>query len=225
VTILNFPPIDQADENGLLAIGGDLEVKSLLKAYQSGIFPWPISIDFPLAWFAPDPRGVIDLKDFHVSKSFKKFLARTNMKVEFNQNFESVIMNCAMAKRKDQAGTWITDQIIDSYINLHREGYAYSVETYLYKDGVKRMVGGLYGTCISNFISGESMYHIEDNASKLALYTLIEFLKAKGIEWLDTQMVTPVIKSMGGKEISRSEFMQRISQLNMDALIKPDFNT
>ncbi|PIK16166.1 leucyl/phenylalanyl-tRNA--protein transferase [Halobacteriovorax sp. JY17] len=223
MAILNFPPIEQADENGLLAIGGDLEVKSLLKAYQGGIFPWPISEDFPLAWFAPDPRGIIDLKNFHLPKSFKKFLSRTKMTVEFNSNFESVIMNCAMAKRKEQAGTWITDQIIDGYINLHHAGYAYSVETYLYKDGRKRMVGGLYGTCIGNFFSGESMYHIEDNASKLALYTLIEKLKTMGITWLDTQMVTPVVQSMGGSEISRNEFMERLSKTDIDSASIPKF--
>lgn len=221
MAILNFPPIHQADENGLLAVGGDLEVQSLLKAYQNGIFPWPISEDFPLAWFAPDPRGVIDFDDFHISRSFKKFLNKTKMTVEFNQNFENVIINCSLANRKDQAGTWITDQIIESYINLHKAGYAYSAETYLIKDGMKRMVGGLYGTCISQFFSGESMYHIEDNASKLALYMLIEKLKSMGINWLDTQMVTPVVQGMGGKEIDRSEFMKRLSLTNIDSFLVP----
>ncbi len=221
MAILNFPPIHQADENGLLAVGGDLDVESLLKAYQNGIFPWPISDDFPLAWFAPNPRGIIDFEDFHVSKSFKKFINKTKMTVEFNKNFENVIINCSLANRKDQAGTWITDEIIESYIKLHKAGYAYSVETYLFKDGMKRMVGGLYGTCISHFFSGESMYHIEDNASKFALYVLIEKLKLMGITWLDTQMVTPVVQAMGGKEVERSEFMKRLSKTDIESYLIP----
>lgn len=221
MAIHNFPPIEQADENGLLAIGGDLEVSSLLTAYKNGIFPWPISDEFPLAWFSPDPRGILDFENFHISKSFKKFLARTDMTIEFNTNFESVIMNCSMAKRKDQAGTWITDHIIEGYINLHKAGYAYSVETYLNKDGMKRMVGGLYGTCISNFFSGESMYHIEDNASKFALYALVEKLKSMNITWLDTQMVTPVVKSMGGNEITRDDFINRLKKTNIESLLVP----
>ena len=115
----------------------------------------------------------------------------------------------------------ITSQIIDIYIKCHNAGYAYSVETYIHKDEKKLMVGGLYGTCIGDFFSGESMYHIEDNASKLALYTLVEKLKEMGITWLDTQMVTPVIQSMGGREISREVFMERLSKTDISLGLPP----
>lgn len=226
MSILEFPPVESADENGLVAIGGDLEIESLLLAYESGIFPWPISEDYPLAWFSPDPRGIIKFSDFHVSKSFKKFIKKTELIVEFNQNFETVIMNCAVAKRKDQDETWITDQLIQNYINLHRAGYAYSAETYKIENGKKYLVGGVYGVCISNFFSGESMYYSEDNASKLALYKLIEKLRSNGISWLDTQMVTPIIKDLGGSEITRNEFLKLVEKSDISKRATPIlFNT
>lgn len=223
MAILKFPSVDKADENGLLAIGGDLEVKSLLLAYESGIFPWPISQEMPLAWFSPDPRGILEFDDFHVSKSFKKFLNKTSFTIEFNHNFEAVIMNCAMAKRKEQDGTWITDEIIGHYIDLFRKGYAYSAETYFEDNGYKRLVGGVYGVCISNFYSGESMYHVKDNASKFALYHLIQKLKSGGITWLDTQMVTPVVESIGGREIEREKFIEMLNKTNIHQRIVPNF--
>ncbi len=222
MAILKFPSVDKADENGLLAIGGDLETESLLLAYESGIFPWPISEDMPLAWFSPNPRGILEFKDFHMAKSFKKFLKKCTYTIEFNQNFETVIMNCAIAKRNDQDGTWITDEIISQYINLFKNGYAYSAETYLESNGIKRLVGGVYGVCISNFYSGESMYHIEDNASKFALYHLIQKLKAGGVKWFDTQMVTPVVESIGGKEVDRENFIEMLNATDIHKRIKPN---
>jgi leucyl/phenylalanyl-tRNA--protein transferase len=226
VSILEFPPVENADENGLVAIGGDLEIDSILLAYESGIFPWPISEDYPLAWFSPNPRGILKYDDFHLSKSFKKFLKKTDLFVEFNQNFETVIMNCAIAKRKDQDETWITDQLIADYINLHRAGFAYSAETYKIENGNKYLVGGVYGVCISNFFSGESMYYSENNASKLALYELMNKLNQNGISWIDTQMVTPVISHLGGSEISREKFLELISIADINKRIIPKiFNT
>ena len=226
MSILEFPPVDSADENGLIAIGGDLEVDSLLLAYESGIFPWPISEDYPLAWFSPNPRGILKYENFHTSKSFKKFLKKTELHVEFNQNFETVIMNCAIAKRKDEDETWITDHLIQNYIDLHKAGYAYSAETYKIENDKKYLVGGVYGVCISNFFSGESMYYAEDNASKLALYTLMEKLNEKGISWLDTQMVTPIIKDLGGAEVSREDFLELIRKSQIKKRLVPKvFNT
>ena len=226
MSILKFPPVESADESGLLAIGGDLEVDSLLLAYENGIFPWPISEDYPLAWFSPDPRGILRYEDFHCSKSFKKFLKTSNYWVEYNQNFSDVIANCAKAKRKDQDDTWITDQIIQSYIDFNKCGLAYSAETYELVNGKKTLIGGLYGVCIGNFFSGESMYYAKDNASKFALYELMKKLHENGIEWIDTQMVTPVIKDLGGIEIKRSKFLEMIKQSQVESRLPSKvFNT
>ena len=218
MVIDRFPSTEEADEYGLLAIGGDLEVSSLLLAYSQGIFPWPISDEFPLAWFSPDPRGVLDYQDFHISTSLKKILKSDQFEVRFNTNFKEVIDQCAKVPRKSQQGTWITPQIINAFIQLHKSGHAYSVE--VYNNQTQQLVGGLYGTCIGNTYSGESMFHLESNASKVALAYLMEKLHAHGINWLDTQMVTPVVESMGGKEIPRKEFIKRI-KLNQK---KPEFN-
>lgn len=203
MAILEFPPIDSADENGLIGVGGDLETESLLLAYSQGIFPWPISKEYPIAWFSPDPRGILFYNNLHLSKSFKKFLNNHHYEIKFNHNFESVILNCSRIKRAHENSTWITDEIINAYIDFHRKGFAYSVEVYA-KD---KMVGGLYGVNINNYFCGESMFHAEDNTSKLALYTLMSFLNQKNIGWLDTQMVTPVVKNMGGIYIDRKDFI------------------
>lgn len=207
MAIADFPPVEQADEHGLLALGGDLELESLLLAYTRGIFPWPISDEYPLAWFSPDPRGILAFDKLHISKSLRKFLKKNPYEIRFNTNFDAVIMNCAKVPRSDNQGTWITEDIINSYINLHKQGFAYSVETYL--DNV--LVGGVYGVCINRFYSGESMFHTADNASKVALIALLYQLKQKDIGWLDTQMVTPVVESLGGVEIDREIYLKMLA--------------
>jgi leucyl/phenylalanyl-tRNA--protein transferase len=204
MAIIEFPPVENSDEHGLVALGGDLELESLLLAYSKGIFPWPINEEYPLAWFSPDPRGILAYDKLRLSKSFRKFLRKNPYEVKFNCNFEAVILNCARAKRSDQNSTWITQEIIDAYIELHKQGYAYSIETYL----EDRLVGGVYGVCINRFYSGESMFHLEDNASKVALVSLMYMLKQRDILWIDTQMVTPVVESMGGVEIPRETFLK-----------------
>jgi leucyl/phenylalanyl-tRNA--protein transferase len=213
MTILSFPPIENADENGLVAIGGDLDVDSLKLAYSQGIFPWPISEELPLAWFSPDPRGILQYKHLHISTSLKKLMKREKFKIKFNSNFEAVILNCARVKnRKDGPSTWITNEIIEGYINLHRAGHAYSVEAFLDIDGEEKLVGGMYGVCIGGNFSGESMFYNEPNASKVALVTLMERLNQNGISWLDTQMVTPVVENLGGHEIPRDLFLNKLTQ-------------
>ena len=204
MAIIEFPPVHESDEHGLVALGGDLELESLLLAYTKGIFPWPINDEYPLAWFSPDPRGILAYDKLHLSKSFRKFLKKNPYEVKFNTNFKAVIMNCAEVKRVDQLSTWITQDIIDAYIELNKQGYAYSIETYL----DDRLVGGVYGVCINRFYSGESMFHLEDNASKVALVSLMYMLKQRDILWIDTQMVTPVVESLGGVEIPRETFLK-----------------
>ncbi len=208
MAITSFPPVKSADESGLVAIGGDLEISSLLLAYGKGIFPWPISNEFPLAWFSPDPRGVMDFSELKVSRRLQRYLKNLNLEISTNTNFESVIMNCAQIKRKGQAGTWITKEIIDGYIDLHRAGFAYSIEGLL--NG--KLVAGLYGVVVRGCVSGESMFTFEPNASKGVFLALMHLLQKAGIHWLDTQMVTPVISGLGGKEIPRKDFLQRLSR-------------
>lgn len=208
-----FPPVETASPEGLLAVGGNLDLETLLTAYKSGIFPWPISEDSPLTWFSPDPRGILFLKDLHISRSFVRFMKKNPYQISFNQNFDKVIQNCSEVKRKHEKGTWISPEIIDGYNMLFQAGYAYSVEVYR----EKKLVGGLYGVCIGELISGESMFHIEDNASKVAFFSLMEILKKHNIQWIDTQMVTPIISSFGGIQISRNEFIRKIKKINLDS--------
>jgi len=203
-----FPAVESANEDGLVAVGGDLEIDTLQVAYQSGIFPWPISLDFPLAWFSPNPRGILVIEEMHLSKSFQKFLKKNTYHVTFNQAFEEVIRQCARALRKDQPSTWITPEIVDGYERLFKKNLAYSVEVW----DQEELIAGLYGVSMGDFISGESMFTKYDNASKLALYMLLVRLKDKKIDWLDTQMVTPVVAGFGGKYIPRPTFLQMLQK-------------
>lgn len=205
-----FPPIESASSEGLLAIGGKIEPETLRVAYHQGIFPWPISNEAPMTWFSPDPRGILEFNNFYISRSFKKFIRRTSYQVKFNENFETVIRSCAEVVRKHESSTWISEEIIQGYLKLFKEKCAYSVEVY---DGEK-LVGGLYGVCFGEIITGESMFHLETNASKFGLYKLVEKLSEKKISWLDTQMVSPLLESMGGINISRAEFKRRLLGLN-----------
>ncbi|RLA65579.1 MAG: leucyl/phenylalanyl-tRNA--protein transferase [Epsilonproteobacteria bacterium] len=209
MAIVSFPSIEKADEEGLLALGGDLEIPSLLLAYKQGIFPWPLGADYPLAWFSPDPRGILRHKDLLISKSLKKILRQEKFEVKFNHDFPSVILNCAKSNnRKDQNGTWITEDIILSYINLHFAGHAYSVETY-FED---KLVGGMYGVQIGAYVSGESMFYTRSNASKVALVSLMEYLHQQKIDWLDTQLINPFLEKMGALEISRVDYIKMLDK-------------
>ncbi len=206
-----FPPVDSADPDGIVAVGGDFEIDMLMSAYAQGIFPWPVSEQYPRVWFSPDPRGIIELHNLHIPRSFKKFLKTTDFHITFNQDFEKVIELCATVKRKDQPSTWITDELKEAYINLFNHKLAYSVEVWNRKG---LLVGGLYGVVMGEFISGESMFMLEENASKFALYSLCLHLKEKNISFLDTQMITNVVELFGGKYIPREDFINRIKGLD-----------
>jgi leucyl/phenylalanyl-tRNA---protein transferase len=210
--IEQFPPIESSDSTGLLAIGGDLEIPSLLLAYSQGIFPWPINDEIPLAWFAPDPRGVLKVDQLHVPRSMKRAIRKgeeSGWHIKINQDFHQIISECANpANRNEADGHWLTDNMVTAYTELHHQKLAYCLGAYSDKD---ELIGGIYGVWMGKFVSGESMFHHCTNASKYCLISLINLLKQHGIEWLDTQMLTEVVASLGGQEISRTTFMRLLA--------------
>ncbi len=207
--MLLFPPIETADDSGLLAFGGDLEVDSIVSAYRQGIFPWPIDEKYPLAWFSPDPRGILFLEDMHLPQSFEKWRKKTTFTVKFNHNFHQIITHCANSPNRQQGNqTWIYPPIIEAYCALFKKGLAYCVGVY----DNSTLVGGLYGVRIGKYITGESMFYLKTNASKLALYSLLTELITQEISWIDTQMVTPTLQSFGGKEIPRDHFINLLKK-------------
>jgi len=202
-----FPDPRSTLADGLVMVGGSLSVERLLEAYSFGIFPWPQD-DLPVLWFSPEWRGVLDFKDLHVSQSFLKLWRKKKFKITVNKSFETVIRSCRIQRRPGQLGTWITPEMERAYIDFHRAGYAHSVECWL--DGM--LVGGVYGVYVGGVFSGESMFYTVSNASKVALYALIEKLKSEGHSWMDIQMVSDGLKSWGGKYIHRDQFLQRLNQ-------------
>ncbi|MBI2520638.1 MAG: leucyl/phenylalanyl-tRNA--protein transferase [Bdellovibrio sp.] len=207
MAIRAFPPLAQADEHGLLALGGDVEVPSLLLAYCQGIFPWPIDPEVPMAWFSPDPRGIVDFHKIHLPHSFIKAWRKTPFRVTFNHDFVKIINSCAnIHSAQGSKATWITQEIIDAYIALYEAGHAFSVETWLEED----IVGGLYGVSLGNYVSGESMFYLKPHASKVALAVLANSLLPRNVTWLDTQMITPATQAMGGEYITRKEFVKKL---------------
>ncbi|NRF41663.1 leucyl/phenylalanyl-tRNA--protein transferase [Pedobacter foliorum] len=193
-----FPNPALADPDGLLAVGGDLSIERLLLAYQNGIFPW-FSDDDPICWYSPHERCVIYPSQVKVSKSMAKILKSGTFVITFNKAFREVIVNCAKVGRKDQPGTWITQEMQDAYINLHEKGYAKSVE--VWKDGA--LVGGLYGVEVDDVFCGESMFSLLSNASKTALIWLCQTNKFKLI---DCQLPNDHLMSLGAEMISREQY-------------------
>mgnify|MGYP002381525456 CR=1 FL=1 len=211
---LIFPPINGA-EDGIVAIGGDLSVERLLVAYKSGIFPW-YSENEPIVWHAPEQRFVLMLSQIHISKSMHRVLNSNKFKITFDENFEFVINQCANITRKDQQGTWILPEMINAYTELHKKGYAHSVE--IWKEDT--IVGGLYGVSIGRCFFAESMFHTESNASKFALIKLSAFLKQHNFTFLDAQVFSEHVATMGAHEIPRNEFMNLLKdELNYPSLI------
>jgi leucyl/phenylalanyl-tRNA---protein transferase len=200
-----FPPPDYADPSGLLAVGGDLSSERLLEAYRVGIFPW-YSDDQPILWWSPDPRFMLELDEFKISRSLQKTLRRNIFQVTFDRVFEEVIAACSVVPREGQRGTWITQEMRDAYLELHGLGYAHSVESWF---GGK-LVGGLYGVSLGKAFFGESMFHHKTDASKVALATLVEKLKSWGFHFIDSQMTTEHMMSLGAKEVPRRIFLKRL---------------
>lgn len=201
-----FPPVEDALEDGLLAMGGDLQANRILLAYQKGIFPW-FSGDVPL-WWSPDPRFVLYPEHLKVSKSMKVLLKRNSFSVTTNQQFARVIEACAQAERKEQDGTWITKEVANVYSQLHQMGIAHSVEAW--QHGV--LVGGLYGLKMGKVFFGESMFSHVANASKYAFITYVQQLIKEGIQLIDCQVYTTHLESLGAVLIPRKKF---IAELNI----------
>jgi leucyl/phenylalanyl-tRNA--protein transferase len=206
--VLRFPDPRNTGPEGLLALGGDLSAETLLLAYRQGIFPWPIEGAPALTWFCPPERGVIDFAELHIPRSLKLFRKKSPYRYSFDQAFERVIDHCQAAYRRDQPGTWITPEMREAYVEFNREGYAHSVEAWDTVTG--ELVGGLYGVYFKGAFAGESMFHTAPNASKLALLHLIDSLQAHGITWMDIQVMTPHMKALGAKLISRDDFLDRL---------------
>lgn len=206
-TELVFPPVEMADEDGLLAIGGDLGTERLLLAYSKGIFPW-YNEDEPICWWSPDPRFVLFPAELKVSKSMRAVLGNGKFRFTTNKAFDRVIQNCKTVTRKGQAGTWITPAVQKAYRLLHEKGYAHSAETWL--DG--KLVGGLYGIRLGNIFFGESMFSLEKNASKFAFLNYVQYLQKEHVQIIDCQVYTEHLESLGARMISRESFTRIIAE-------------
>ena len=202
-----FPDLSEADEDGILAIGGDLSVERLLCAYRNGIFPW-YNEDDPIIWWSPDPRCVLFPDKLRVTKSMKQVLQNGRFRFTINKAFPKVINACKTVDRKDGFGTWINQDIVDAYTKLHEAGYALSAETW--REGM--LVGGLYGIKLGNVFFGESMFSTESNASKFAFINLVNQLKKNGLQLIDCQQKTEHLMSLGAEMMSRAEFIRILNK-------------
>ena len=201
-----FPPVTEATEDGLLAIGGDLSTERLLLAYRNGIFPW-FNEDEPPLWWCPHPRCVLFPTELYISKSMKQLLKRNAFTVTVNRAFEEVIDLCG-ATRKEQEGTWITDEIMDAYIQLHRLGFAVSIEAW----NNNELAGGFYGIRMGKVFFGESMFSRQSNASKYAFISYVQQLQKEGVVLIDCQVYTEHLVSMGARMIDRDLFLSMVKE-------------
>ena len=202
---LKFPPVQFAEPDGLLALGGDLSTERLLLAYKSGIFPWYEGED--ILWWSPNPRFVLIPEELKINKGIKPLLKKGEFKFTMNQAFKDVISHCKEIKRPGQEGTWITDEVEKAYCRLHDLGYAHSAE--VWKDD--KLVGGLYGIRLEKVFFGESMFSKVSNASRYAFIRYVQFLKDDGVALIDCQVYTEYLETFGARMINREDF---ISQLN-----------
>jgi len=202
-----FPPVEVADSDGVLALGGSLAPEWLLDAYGHGIFPWPFNEDAPIAWWSPDPRAIIELERFHVARRLRRTLRSGRFEVTCDGDFSGVIRGCATAGGR--AGrTWITPAMIEAYTRLFELGHAHSVEAWF--EG--RLVGGTYGVAIGGLFAAESKFYQVRDASKVALAHLVAHLRARGFRLFDIQQLTPHTARLGAIEIPRKTYMRRLAQ-------------
>jgi leucyl/phenylalanyl-tRNA--protein transferase len=211
-TDLWFPDVEESTEEGIVAVGGDLSVERLILAYSRGIFPWYSSDKSPILWWSPDPRFVLFPENLIVSKSMRPYFNQNKFKVTWDQNFEDVIKNCQKIDREDQPGTWITSKMLAAYIQLHKKGYAHSVEVWLNNE----LVGGLYGISLGKVFFGESMFAKVSNASKFGFISLVNQLKQKGFLLIDCQQETKHLESLGANAIKRKDFIDILNDNNIE---------
>ncbi len=204
---LRFPDPRWAPADGLLAVGGDYSPERLLVAYAQGIFPWP-SAELPYAWFSPNPRAVLVPSQLHVPRRLLRTLRQARFRVTFDTAFPAVIRGCAASPRQGQAGTWITPPLIAGFVELHRLGFAHSVETWQ----SDRLVGGLYGTSLGAMFAAESMFYCAPDASKVALVTLVAQLARWGFLLFDCQVLTPHAARFGAQEWPRGRFLRELAR-------------
>ena len=211
-TDLWFPDVEESTEEGIVAMGGDLSAERLILAYSKGIFPWYSSDKSPILWWSPDPRFVLFPENLIVSKSMRPYFNQNKFKVTWDQNFEDVIKNCQKIDREDQPGTWITSKMLAAYIQLHKMGYAHSVEVWLDNE----LVGGLYGISLGKVFFGESMFAKVSNASKFGFISLVNQLKQKGFLLIDCQQETKHLESLGANAIKRKDFIDILNHNNIE---------
>lgn len=206
---VEFPPPDHAlsEPNGLLAVGGDLSPERLLEAYTRGIFPW-YEASQPILWWSPNPRAVLFPKQVHISKSLRKTLRRRTFQVTVDRCFRDIMIHCATTARRGQDGTWITPEMLEAYCEMHRLGYAHSIEVW----HQQQLVGGLYGLAIGRVFFGESMFSTMTDASKTALVYLCRQLDDWGFAVIDCQVSNPHLLSLGAEEIDRAVFSRLLSE-------------
>jgi len=195
-------PDPRTAQDGLVAVGGEMSVERLLEAYRSGIFPWTSD---PVTWWSPDPRAVLDLGTIHIPRRLQAEVRKHPYRVTFDSAFDVVIEACAAAPR-DEDETWITEEFLDAYKSLHRAGFAHSIE--LWREG--QIVAGIYGVAVGGLFAGESMFHRETNASKIALILLQQRLRDWGFTLFDTQVLTAVTEMLGARLIAREEYLERL---------------
>jgi leucyl/phenylalanyl-tRNA--protein transferase len=202
--VIRFPDPRRAPDD-IVAVGGEAQPEVLLQAYRRGIFPWPVE-GYPLLWFCPKVRAVLEFRDLHVPRRLERERKVSGLRFTLDRDFGAVIRACAKVPRPD-GGTWITPEIVRGYTELHRLGHAHSVEAW---DG-GALVGGLYGVDAGGAFAGESMFYLRPNASKLALLFLVEHLRGRGLDWMDIQMMTPHMRALGAKLLSRDAFLEKLS--------------
>lgn len=205
--VIQFPNPLLADDDGLVAIGGELSPAYLIAAYQQGIFPW-FSEGDPYMWFSPNPRMVLFPANFKTSKSLRQTIRNKGFALKIDSDFSSVIKHCSKTSRIGQNGTWITQEMINAYTELHEMGLCHSFETYNHKN---ELIGGLYGVSFGKAFFGESMFYKENNASKFAFYHLVEWCKIHGFHFIDAQQSTRHLKSLGAEDLNRKKFIDLLN--------------